>query len=66
MKSNNSLSIFFKLKEVSNTDTNLWKLLQTEETKYSDSKMLYAYSSDKEQKYNFLQLERKYINNKHT
>ena len=66
MKSNNSLSIFFKLKEVLNTDTNLWKLLQTEETKYSDSKMLYAYSSDKEQKYNFLQLERKYINNKHT
>lgn len=66
MKSNNSLSIFFKLKEVLNTDTNLWKLLQIQETKYSDSKTLYAYSRDREQKYNFLQLERKYINNKYT
>lgn len=36
-----------------------------EQTKYSDSKSLYAYSSDKEEKYNFFQLERKSIINKY-
>lgn len=54
----------FKLKET-NTETNLWKLLRTEQTQHSDSKSLYAYSRDKEQKYNLPQLERKYANNKY-